>query len=458
MAKRKTTPKAQQPPREPVEQDETNSRIADAEPPDEGSDDLPNQPVGQRELSEDEKQAKINAKRFKDPKRDRIVAKHRNLREDTNAAFREENPEEADLQEEVAGIPSLAERMEAEAQGKDWRQVRKQQRQAAADDAGDEGDDSSADDQGEDDPPPEDDQRGEEGVDDARKTYRIRVYGRDTREVPQDEVIRAGLAALQKRDAADRILEEAATREAQLVEWQREVEAWANERVQDGTRTATGGAPNPQPPTPGVASAEAKALARQHAAAVGAGDDEKAAEIMLQIIAANQKAVEQLNPTQPGSRQGSKPMPEPPKPRARTAAQPWSTDDLDRINTVFEKDYSDLLDDPVTYGAARELMAERLKDPNYIGTDPDDLVKDVATTVQRRMAGQSAAPAKRGTPANARQQIESRKTLKAQIPMTPPAAAGRAPGRQGAPERKIPTRSEYVSQLARRTGSNKSRM
>lgn len=413
---------------EPPVYDATGDVSVSADPPEELS---PEELQTQRE-------EKIKSKAFRDDKRNAISARAREKREQDNSEFREQNPDQADLADAIAGNPAadLVARMEAEARGEPDPAEQTQQRQVQQRPA----------------------QQPQEAADENNsaqplaltpKTYTIRVYGKD--ETLTEEQL---IAAAQKYRATGIRLEDVATREAQLEEYAGQLQAYADQlraRSQDGGRSQpTGGAANPQPPATGAAGMDVKAKLREHAAALLRGDDEAAAEIMAEVIAANaQKSQAQPAAEARSSEQGA--VPELP---TRTTQQPSREDRAAAINDAFAKSYGDLLEDDDAFVDAQALMLSRLENPIYGMKSAEELAQEVGERV-RRMHGK-AAPVAPQQASGVQQELEARRTLKAQIPITPPAGSARAPsGAVKAPQ--FPTRSQYVQKLRQRSGSNSSR-
>lgn len=387
-----------------------------------------------KETLEQQRQEKIKGKRFKDTGRDAISANLSRQRAAEQTAFREQNPEQAELGDRIAGAPSAdyIARMEAEARG--------------------EADPAEA-------PQPAVTPLAKENLPpplaSTPKTYTIRIYGKD--EVLTEEQL---VAEFQKLRAAGVRLEDAATYEAQLEEWRGKVESWAQEQArkyvsQDGGRAQpTGGPATPQPPASGAAGQEIKDLRKRAAEALLRGDDATYSDLTAQADSKLQDSIvaaiaQRAQPETRSSEQVA--APEAPT-RTRRAA--WSSDDARKINDAFNKDFGDLDDD--AFAAAQGLMHARMSNPVNLGKTPEQLVQEVGVAVRRL---QTPAPSPTPTPATqpsaVATELEARRTLKAQIPITAPAGSGRAPAAPQAP--RFPSNSEYIQNLRGRSGSNSTR-
>lgn len=432
--------------KKPQDLDEQGQPIGgqSAEPPVEQVDPQQAAPaeVEVRELTEEEKRAKVDSKRYKDNARDQIATKRREIRNTEDKAFREANPDQADLADQVAGM-SLVERMEREARGESDEEIEGERSAAQAKDV--EG---------------EIEQAADAALDRARSPFKIRVYGEE-KEVSEEEVVQAGIAALQKQHAGELRLQDAATREAQLEEWEGQLRAYAEQLrkkgVQDGARQSTGTSATPQPPDTGAAGKEVAELRRKAGEALLRGDDTQYAELNAQADAKLQEAIvaaiasRSTKTESQSSEQGS--VPELP---ARERRDPWSRDDRVKINQVFESDYADLLKSDATFDRAQQLMQEALQDPANLGRPPEELARKVGDAVRLLYGVERPAPRQEEpAPSRTQQTLESRRRLKQQIPLTPPAGSGRAPA--AAKTSSIPSNKDYIQQLRRRSGSNSSR-
>lgn len=388
---------------------------------------------------EQQRMEKLKERSFKDTGRDAIVTRHRQRRQEENQAFRDGNAEQAALGDAVAGVegvtPDLIARMEAEARGEpDQREHSHSAAHAPIAAA-----------------PAAAAPISSAPLASAQKAYRIRVYGQE-RDASEEEVVQAGIAALQKQHAADARLQDAATREAQLEEYASQLQAYADQlrtlRTSDGTQTQpTGGSATPQPPDTGAAGRVDKTKLREALSALLRGDDEVSTEIVADVIA--KATAPAANPPARSSEQGA--LPEPP---ARIRRESWSRDDRAKINQVFERDYGDLLANDDAFINAKALMEARLSDSRYASMTPEQLAQDVGERVRRAHGVSAPAPTPQPTPVE--QTLEQRRVLKAQIPITPPAGSARAPS-SASPAARYPSRSEYVQTLRQRSGSNSSR-
>lgn len=279
------------------------------------------------------------------------------------------------------------------------------------------------------------------------KTYKVRVYGKDVAEVGEAEVIQAGIRSLQKESAADIRMNQAATRETQLVEWEGQLQSFANNLAKgldkDGRPLIPAGGPgNPQPPVTGVAGAIDKAKLQQAQAALLRGDDEVSSTLMAEII---QTAVAASRPaTEVEPRKVEVPA------RPAGVGDPWGTEQRKQANAVFNDEFMDLSDGQ--FALAQTQMNALMANPANKGIPLVDLARNAGVTV-RQALGPTAPPPAPTTPTQ--QVLNDRRSLKARIPLTPPAGNARAPNSQPAAPR-FPTASEHVRLLQMRNGSNSS--
>lgn len=384
----------------------------------------------EKAAQEQSKREKIAAKTFKDDKRSAIAGRHSTARTQAADAFRQENAAEAAHLEQVAGTapsPDLLARLEAEVSGEDLAPPSPESPPAPA---------------------------PLNPVAAQTRAYKIRYYGQE-RDASEEEVIQAGVAALQKQHAGELRLQDAATREAQLRDWEAQLRTYAETlrtpSVQGGTPDTTGGSTTPQPPDPGAAGQEVNDLRLKAAQALLQGDDTKYAELsgkadQLFFDAITRATAPKQRATQ-SSEQGA--VPEPP---ARPTREPWSREDRIAINQVFEHDFADLLADDDAFEHARWLMERELSKANNLGRQPAEIAQAVGKKVRAATGTEPPAP----QPSVTQQTLEQRRTLKAQIPLTPPAGSGRVELGRSAPPNRQQANKAYVQQLRRRSGSNSS--
>ncbi len=279
--------------------------------------------------------------------------------------------------------------------------------------------------------------------------YKLNVYGREE-EVSEDQVIQAGIQALQKQGAADQILRDATTYEASLKRWSTDLQAYADNLARTASTPAPAGTPGTAPTTTGVAAKVDPATVRKALDAF-ANDDADAASLMLQ------KAVEDAVAARTPAPVAHVPGPTAPQtgevPRLqRAASDPWSQEQRQRANTVFNSEYASFTD--TQYEAAKAALADAMADPANVGQSLETLTRTVCRTTARLVPATTAPPP---PPVNPTQEnLEGRRVLKARIPVTPPAASGRAPS-SAAPEVRYKSPSDYVQELRRRSGSNSTR-
>jgi hypothetical protein len=282
------------------------------------------------------------------------------------------------------------------------------------------------------------------------KMYKLTVHGVE-RDAAEDEVVQAGIAALQKQSAADERLRDAATYEARLEAWRKDLQAHADRLAQDGAsqQTQPGKAGNPATTT-GVAGQVDKAKIKQALDALYRnGDVDGSTELLNTALAeavANARAPAPAAPTAPAA-PGE-------VPRLRTQPDdPWSVDQRQAANTVFNSEFGHLSD--AQFNVAKAALDKAMADPRSHGKDLTAMVRSVCIAAELS-APTAPAPAPTPTAPNATQQeLNGRRELKARLPMTPPVGTVRAPN--AAPVPTYPTNSQYVAQLRQRSGSNSTR-
>lgn len=288
------------------------------------------------------------------------------------------------------------------------------------------------------------------------RSYKLSVYGQE-QVVAEDQVIQAGIQALQKQHAADARMRDAATYEARVSAWANEVQRWADDKARELTsreQARPGTAGGAAPTTPGVAAVVDQATLRQAMEALENLDSAKATELMQKAI--NDAVTKGLAVSTPAPVQAAPSPATGGVPRLQPAASdPWSTDQRAAANRVFNSEFAHFTD--AQFSAAQAAVADAMDDPSNVGKDLATIVRTVCRTTQRFMPASSTPAPMPAAPANPTQEeLEGRRVLKARIPVTPPAASMRAAS-SAAPEVRYPSGSEYVQQLRRRSGSNSSR-
>lgn len=282
------------------------------------------------------------------------------------------------------------------------------------------------------------------------KTYKLSVYGQE-QEATEDAVIAAGIRALQLEGAADARMRDASTYEARLNAYATELQKYADRVARTAPDVAPAGPPGSAAPTsPGVAAQIDRATVRQALDAF-ANDDADGAAAALQKAVADAIA----------AGRGPAPAPTPPMPtlgevpRLQPAvSDPWGDDQRVGANKVFNGEFAHFTD--AQFNAAKAALDDAMADPANHGVKLENLVRTVCRTTARLMPA-SAVPVPQPAPANPVQgELENRRVLKARIPVTPPAATGRAQGPAPA-ETSFVSPSEYVQRLRHRSGSNSTR-
>lgn len=282
---------------------------------------------------------------------------------------------------------------------------------------------------------------------------KIIVDGQE-REVDNDEVTRAGIAALQKLNTGDARLAQAATYEAQLRDWSRSEEARLNALAASAAQQR---APSPTPPSPG-AEAPADVEGTVQKALDLLVDDKRgdAARLIAQVIT----RAATVAPVSPAG-----PQPGPAGAETRFAVTPppvrRGPSDIEIGNRVFNEEYSDLTDQ--AFEVAKQLADAKLRDPANASRDIRDIVREAANTA-RRVSPPPAPGVTLGAPAPAAPAPvapspgdaahDARRKLVARVPVAPVGASARSEPVSPAP--KLPTNAEYVATLRRNNRSNSS--
>lgn len=283
--------------------------------------------------------------------------------------------------------------------------------------------------------------------------YKLNVYGREE-EVPEDQVIQAGIQALQKTLAADKILQDATTYEASLKQWERKLQEYSDNLARTASAPAPAGTPGTPAATTGVTAATVDPATVQQALDAFANDDaQKASQLMLKAI--NDAVAARITapvapapgPTVPTHVTGEVPR------LQRAPSDPWDREQRQRANEVFNSEFASFTD--VQYEAARAAIADAMADPANYGQSLETMTRAVCRTTARLVPATTPTPPP--PPVNPMQEnLEGRRVLKGRIPVTPPASSGRAPSAT-APEVQRQSPSDYVQSLRRRSGSNSTR-
>lgn len=266
----------------------------------------------------------------------------------------------------------------------------------------------------------------------------IRVEGRELA-VPAADVIRAGVASLQKESSADIRLQRVTLAEQALLAERARLDARAAEieraTTPRGAAQPAGGASLPsggQPKPAGI---------RKALEALLDSDVDGAATALGQAVTEQVEA-------RLANGGAARPHPSP-APAAGTIPAPWSQQEINHANTLFERAYGDILNNPAALATASARMAQEMANPvNRIGRI--DLVA-VADRIGQEMR-RSVTPAPAPQPsANSADELAARRSLAARIPASLPLAAVRSVGpAPGAPA--FPSRSEQVAAMRKARG------
>ena len=278
----------------------------------------------------------------------------------------------------------------------------------------------------------------------AQKTVKLVVYGQE-REVPEPEVLQAGVAALQKESAADQRLATASQREAAL----RDQEArllQAADRIRNGLDPATG-LPLRNAGQPPATGAEPPAISKDQlestVKALYSGDPEAAAQALGTLV------------TQITSRAGTA-APVPPNlvetvERAvleridhRSTAEREAAARAE-ANTVFKTEFAEVITDPDKMAAARGITSTLLADPAWASKGAVAIARETGARVRRMTTPTPPAPE--------REVIDARRVTKRGLTPQPQGGA-RAPA---PPVQQFPSNKSYIQQLRKNSGSNSAR-
>lgn len=290
-------------------------------------------------------------------------------------------------------------------------------------------------------PPPETPEptAAELALADGTKAVKIKVYGEE-REVPVAEVMRAGVATLQKDAAADQKLTDVGRREAALhQEEQRLLTIAANLRMgldENGRPIAA-----PKPPAtadaPGDRTIDDTDLSKGVVEALYSGDAEKATAALSGVLKAISSRAGTADPVKPEivTSIADAVLANVNQRQAADAAQR----DLDEANRIFREDFKDISSDPDALAMARGLSGQLLQDPEWSKKSRAEIAKEVGSRVRAKIA-----------PATLAKTLEERRDGKRALPSTPSSTA-----RQPAPQpQRFPSNSEYIERLRRNSGSN----
>jgi hypothetical protein len=284
------------------------------------------------------------------------------------------------------------------------------------------------------------DAQGDAPIASAAKMVKIVVDGVE-REVSEDDVRNAGVAALQKLSAADARLQESATHEARVRAWAEAEEARLR-AIAASIRTSP-----PPSATDAQAPEDVKSTIEKSLGMLVEGQQKEAAELLASVLnrrnatASPETAGRGADPNGADSQLTVQP---PPVRRSKT--------EIEEANRVFNDEYGDLND--AAFEFTKELALANLRDPSNASRNVTDIVRaagNKARAVFKNVTPPAPTPSAAPTPGADAQ--ESRRQLKGRIPLAPTGASARAPAPPSEGPR-LPTNKDYVAALQRRSGSN----
>lgn len=278
------------------------------------------------------------------------------------------------------------------------------------------------------------------------KSVKIVVYGQE-REVPEAEVLQAGVATLQKDAAADQKLSTIARREQELRSQEAALLQQA-ERIRQGLDPITGLPLRTasQPPSPGAAPpAIGTDVLKGVVETLYLGDTEKATKALQTLVTQISERAGTANPV-PADIVASVEQRVLAQMDQREIARRAAAD-ADAANQVFKTEFADVVSDPVKLAAAKGVRDLLLQDPEWQAKSRAEVAREVGNRV-RSLTAPVTPPV---DPAAV--ELQRRNSVKRTLPAAPQ-GGGRAPA-PVAP--KVPTNSEYIEQLRKNSGSNSAR-
>lgn len=279
--------------------------------------------------------------------------------------------------------------------------------------------------------------------------FSITVEGR-TMKVPAADVLRAGMATLQKETTADIRLQRVSSAERQLAAEREALDRRRAEIESSRAPAPAAGAPATSAPAhlpSGGANGGVRAATKKALDALLDSDTDGAAEALESVIAEQVEA--RVRATRAPAAPAAAPS-GPPAARAPAAVPeaPWSGSEIASANLFFERAYQSVLTHPVLGVRATQLMQQEMANPvNRIGRVP---LMELADRVGQEMSRQlsSASPPAPAVPAGAvvADELAARRHLALRVPGVPPSSsAGRQITAPTAPA--FPSRSEIVQQM-----------
>jgi hypothetical protein len=274
------------------------------------------------------------------------------------------------------------------------------------------------------------------------KSYKLNVYGQEQEYSESDLVTLA-----QKGLAADSRMQDAATYEARVKQWATELQGYADGLARTASQTQAPPGPAGTPAaTTGVAGAIDETKLQTALEHLARGETAEATRLLNGAIT---DAVQRA-PAGPAAspRQGEVPRFEPPAP-----SDPWSAQ-RQTANATFNSEFAHLTDPQ--FEAVQTRLKAKMDQPESKVRPLLDLAREAAGDLGYKAATPPPAPQTPVQPTPIETDLTGRRILKARLPLTPPAGAGRAPTGE-APAPAYPTGSQYVELLRKRSGSNSTR-
>lgn len=282
----------------------------------------------------------------------------------------------------------------------------------------------------------------------SQEMVTIHVEGRAIA-VPAADVLRHGVAALQKESTADVRLQRATMAERAIAASAAALEVRAAEIERLRATTPTGAAPAstdgnlPPGGQPQVGTTK-KALD-----ALLDSDAETAAKALDQVIAERVKAGFDAARAATG---GAPPTPTPTGESA--IPSPWSPKDIEHANQLFAVGFADVTQNPTVMAQAIARMQQEMASPinRMAKVDLLELAAKVGTEL-RTIYHRAPAPPNPAPPppaSNSADELAARRTLAARVPGVPTPAAPRSVGPPT--EARPPSRAEVVANMRKSRG------
>jgi len=278
----------------------------------------------------------------------------------------------------------------------------------------------------------------------AGKTVKLVVYGQE-REVPESEVIQAGVATLQKDAAADQKLSVIAQRE-QALRTQEASLLQAADRIRNGLDPATG-LPLRNAGQPPATGAEPPAISKDQlestVKALYSGDPDAAAQALGTLVTQITSRASTTSPVPPN-------IVETVERAVLERIDHRSKGERDaaeraEANTVFKTEFADVAADADKMAAARGITSTLLADPTWSSKGAVAIARETGARLRRMTTPTPPAPE--------REVINARRETKRGLTPQPQGGA-RAPA---PPVQQFPSNKSYIQQLRKNSGSNSAR-